>query len=431
MKQYLAKIFLWCQFGILVALLSGCATTTSIPVTIREPEKWNEARAFKVINDWNEQNEESLSSQAGDNVAHNNHLVLNKMRRSDNAGLYARTRSEPFITKGGVLHLSTKTLHTEFFNTYSIERFNVERKRIPLDVQHVEFQRERMHWWQSYWTYVVHWFTPPVTDNYLLSVSGEKRLASWRCNSLQAELWQFFPFWLIRPLHYVNNPKHQEGIREAAEAFEWLRLNGRYSSGTGSFAEQNHRLVEAKLQTESRPVATPLPNAQISITLQSDGNADVGAVLESGAALAKFLTDAGNNSKSIPSTLLDAAVKAGITEKAMLDAIQKAVFVAGAGIAFSNPVTFGGATVNSVTRERFVLTLNQPGGKGTALTHTVDFADVTGLRLRTDKDGKENGIVLLKGPAPIFAFDFTDDKTRDDYLAALMVLCVNLQTATE
>ena len=152
-------------------------------------------------------------------------------------------------------------------------------------------------------------------------------------------------------------------------------------------------------------------------------------MLKGGSSLAKILSDAGQNAKPIPAALLDAAAKTGMTEKAALDAIQKAVFIAGASIAFASPSEFGGATVKSVSRERFILALNKPGGKEAALTHTVDFADVTGLKLRTDQTGKENGIVLLKGPAPIFVFDSNDDKTRDEYLAALVKLCANLQRA--
>ena len=410
MKKHVINIFLCCQFGLLAVLLSGCVTTTNIPVTIREPEKWNKQRAFEVIN------------ASGNHI---NKEVFDTLSRSDNPELYRRTKSEPFINNDGLLLLSTKTTHVEHGPYVTRVSGVLEKKRVFPDIQHVGLQRKRSHWWTGYWSPLVILFAPPASDTFDLYVSGqgETRLVSWSRSPLMHDgaQWWFFPFWLAHPFHYLNNPE----VREVAEAFEWLRLNGKSFWGAESFREQNLRDLEADLirKTRAQPNAAPLSNSQITITLQSDGNADIGAVLKSGSALAKILSDAGQNAKPVPAALLDAAAKTGMTEKAALDTIQKAVFITGASIAFASPSEFGGATVKSVSRERFILTLNKPGGKEAALTHTVDFADVTVLKLRTNQTGKENGIVLLKGPAPIFVFDSNDDKTRDEYLAALVRLC--------
>jgi len=207
------------------------------------------------------------------------------------------------------------------------------------------------------------------------------------------------------------------------------REYGASSAGEESAAEQGRRQLEADAaawRAKSSPTAADSIKPQFTVTFQTDGT-DTGTVVEPGVALEKFLNDAGQNAKPIPSALLDTAAKVGMAEKPALDTIQKGVFATGTSIMLTNLGTFGGITVNNVTREKFALTLTKPGGKEAALTHTVEFADVTGLKLRVDKDGKENGIVLLKGPAPIFAFTYTDDKSRDDYLVALLKLCPNLQ----
>jgi len=214
-----------------ILLTGGCTTTPAldIAVRVREPDKWNEERAFTVINEKDASVRKKIMAWSSqESLVDKNYSTLSLLKRGNiPREKYHEMNSEPLITPEGFLRLDvtyTKDMLTRVF----------KKERVPLSViSRVEVKKKRIHIWPWYWTIVPLPF-PPVWDEYALTVYGnekERPLVSWGAVLLQDSpfdsLWGVFPFWLVRPLRCVNIPEQRAEVQELVEAFEWLRLNNK------------------------------------------------------------------------------------------------------------------------------------------------------------------------------------------------------------
>ena len=229
-----------CLGGVLAGMLiAGCTTTPAmdIAVSVREPDKWNEERAFKVINERDVAIKERIKADSSfrykvNDLVGENYAALRNLRRGGNQWeKYQKMNDAPLFSSDGMLYLDV----TFAQDSLSGMRGTLQKKRIPLSaISHVEVEKTRTHLWPWYW-----WPAPPILiftpayDGYVLNVHGnekEKPLVSWEFSEFSPtfnnrNIWCYFPFWMARPLHFVNNPKRQAEVQELVEAFEWLRLN--------------------------------------------------------------------------------------------------------------------------------------------------------------------------------------------------------------
>ena len=203
-------------FCILMGMLgSGCVSGRT-PVVIKDSNSWTPERAFSVIN---KANEPKLSEIRRLSESSNIPAARTKMSAATNKK-ELQDQIDHVVCENGLTFINLKT-RTDRAVTGEV-------KHIPFsDISSVSLKRTMFPVVMSLFTLGV---APPLVETYDTEVvlkSGTMDYSAYVKPGSDRTLWLFFPFWVVRPLYYVNNTNTIAYAKnyELAQAFEYLRQN--------------------------------------------------------------------------------------------------------------------------------------------------------------------------------------------------------------
>ena len=217
--------------------------------------------------------------------------------------------------------------------------------------------------------------------------------------------WSFFPFWLLRPLHFVDNTNRVAYTqnRELAEAFEYLRV---HASSLSSYKPT---------KAQKDPATLRHPNAkksQSAVAAPASSHPPSLAV----KGVAPYFSE---------------ATKVKLTEAEALSVIRESLEKT--GTLLLKDIKGGAFSVDRVDRLGFAFTTTvlQKQGNITlnaSIPKSVRFSDVTRLGISLSESEKEKGICLMNEKDTLWEMPFEGPDERTKLLSALATVCENLST---
>ena len=381
------------------SILSGSGCSSVQPaVLVGSKSAWNNDRAFAAINASTEPGLEGWRKSRRDYIAYfgpvgggaSSRLIDSQLNHvADANGLTAIEQTWQGPTD------------TSVQGNYSISKTPVQGRLHHItysDISEVKLKTTTEPSWLS-WIILPALITPFVDDYEVQVVTKDQTLTYTIANPrVDRDCWYWFPCWIVRPLHFVNNTNHLDYVEshELAAAFEYLR-----STNAGNPKEGGHSRERSDGQSRRDvPIKSSTPRGSETIT-----DVDWAQVRKSTS----------NMTVEQAAEIVRSSLELTGRELVQDDATKDSTFVI-------ERVDRGGFSFKmDVVRRQSGITMK------VSLPKEVYFNDVAKLGIKKIPAGREGKVVLLAdSKKQLWELPFSSVDEKDSLLSALMVLCGHL-----